>query len=84
MNNLLGDLLQYSKITEQTAEQELIQLNEALEEVSCNLREKIIRTEAKINFPEVLPAVRMSRIHLVQIFQNLISNALKFVEKDRD
>ncbi|MEM9823506.1 MAG: tetratricopeptide repeat protein [Bacteroidota bacterium] len=81
MNNLLGDLLQYSRITEQAAEQELINLHEILDEVSCNLREKIIRTEAEINFPETLPAIRMSRIHLVQIFQNLIGNALKFVKE---
>ncbi|MEM8908599.1 MAG: tetratricopeptide repeat protein, partial [Bacteroidota bacterium] len=80
MNSLLGDLLQYSKITEQSAERELIHLEEILEEVSCNLREKIIRKEAVINLPPALPAIRMSRIHLVQIFQNLISNALKFVE----
>ncbi len=80
MNSLLGDLLQYSKITEQTAETELIQLEEILEEVSCNLREKILRKEAVINFPSNLPSICMSRIHLVQIFQNLISNALKFVE----
>lgn len=82
MNSLLGDLLQYSKITEQSAEMELIKLEEVLEEVSCNLREKIIRKKAVIDIPKSMPSIRMSRIHLVQIFQNLIGNALKFVETD--
>lgn len=82
MNNLLGDLLRYSRITEQSAETELIKLDDILEEVSCNLRERIITSKAVIKTPPPLPAIRMSRIHLLQIFQNLISNALKFVEKD--
>jgi len=82
MNNLLGDLLRYSRITEQSAEKELIELEDILEEVSCNLRERIITSNAVVKTPPPLPPIRMSRIHLVQIFQNLISNALKFVEKD--
>ena len=82
MNNLLGDLLEYSKITAQSAETEPIRVEDILEEVSCNLREKIIRTKAIIQYPPPLPSVRMSRIHLIQLFQNLISNALKFVEKE--
>ncbi len=82
MNNLLGDLLRYSRITEQSAEQELIELDDILEEVTCNLRERIITSNAVVKTPPPLPPIRMSRIHLVQIFQNLMSNALKFVEKD--
>ena len=53
-----------------------------MEEVTCNLRERIITSHAVVKTPPPLPRIRMSRIHLVQIFQNLISNALKFVEKD--
>ena len=80
MNNLLEDLLEYSRISAEDPTNEEINIKEVIEEVQSNLKEQIQRTKASIICGKDMPPVRMNRLHLVQLFQNLISNAIKFVE----
>ncbi|MEL6864917.1 MAG: ATP-binding protein, partial [Bacteroidota bacterium] len=80
MNNLLEDLLEYSRISAQAPTREFIDIYEVVNEVSSNLKEKIRRQNARIDCAEDLPKMRMNHLHLVQLFQNLISNAMKFVD----
>ncbi len=83
MNNLLGDLLAYSRITSSVAENERTTLGDILEDVTGNLREKIVSNQAVLNFPSEEIDLQISRVHLLQLMQNLIGNGLKFVPKDR-
>jgi len=83
MNNLLGDLLAYSRITSSVAENERTTLGDILEDVTGNLREKIVSNKAVLNFPSEKIDLQISRVHLLQLMQNLIGNGLKFIPKDR-
>ena len=80
MNKLLVDLLEFSTLTTQQASSELINLRSVIDEVVHNLQDVIVQKNAIINYPTRMPSVRMIRIHLIQLFQNLVSNSLKFVE----
>lgn len=80
LNSLLIDLLEYSRISSQAATNEKLQISDTVKEVLANLKGIIKEKNAKIDFSDDLPAIRMSKLHLIQIFQNLISNALKFVD----
>jgi signal transduction histidine kinase len=83
MNHLLEDLLQYSTLTMNGKEiiREQVKLDEIVREITQNLQSAIQNKEATIIFPDNMPFVFMSRLHATQLLQNLISNALKFVEK---
>ena len=83
MNNLLGDLLAYSRITSSVAENERTTLGDILEDVCDNLREKITSNEAILDLPVEKIDLQISRVHLLQLMQNLIGNGLKFIPKGR-
>lgn len=83
MNNLLGDLLEYSKITSSKAENARTILGDVLNEVTSNLQEKIISSQATITLPSEKIDLRISRVHLLQLMQNLVGNGLKFIPPGR-
>jgi light-regulated signal transduction histidine kinase (bacteriophytochrome) len=77
MSCLIQDLLAYSRINAKPLEFESIYCNRILEEVRANLFFDVSASGAKIVSGE-LPVVRGDRTQLVQLFQNLIGNAIKF------
>ena len=76
MKTLITALLAYSRIGSRTLPFSRVDLNEVLGEVRELFREKPTR-EAQIEWTE-LPKVWGDRSQLVQLFQNLVGNALKF------
>jgi signal transduction histidine kinase len=81
METLLSALLEYSTIaSEKIDDVKTASVGKALNDVLQNLSLKITESEARINYPSVLPDVKINHLHLSQIFQNLISNSLKFCE----
>jgi signal transduction histidine kinase len=83
MNTLLTDLLEYSSIFNQKPGREAVPVKQVLDEICFNLKGLINQKNAEISYADEIPALQMSRVHLVQIFQNLVGNALKFVPNDR-
>ncbi|MGB1242357.1 MAG: tetratricopeptide repeat protein [Chitinophagales bacterium] len=81
MYRLLDDLLTYSKIDKQESKQETIDLNNLLEIVEQTLSDDIEAKEASIHIHD-LPTIKASDTELYQLFENLISNALKFRGED--
>lgn len=79
MDILLADLLKYSSIATEKIELTRVSLDRALQVALENLQADITRREAIIRKPETLPDIYGSETLAVLIFQNLISNALKFV-----
>jgi PAS domain S-box-containing protein len=77
MGNLIDDLLLYSHVSQRPHDTETIDLNKkvqrALEDLELDVEEK----KAIINVGK-LPVVQGYRRQLQQLFQNLISNALKY------
>jgi PAS domain S-box-containing protein len=79
MRSLITGLLQYTRINK-TEDFEKIDVNEVINEVIEMLHEKVNTTNAKITV-EKMPLLNCSSIYLSSLFQNLISNALKFKNK---
>ena len=77
MSRLVRDLLAYSRISAKPLDLKLVDCNQILEEAKANLLADISATGAKI-ISEELPVVRGDTTQLVQLFQNLIGNAIKF------
>jgi len=80
MKNMIEDLLSYSRLISKKSQFEKINTKEILKDVLTDLSEKIKETEAKINSNH-LPEIIADKIKITRIFQNLISNSLKFSKK---
>tara|TARA_R110002110_G_scaffold64680_9_gene178803 strand:- start:3320 stop:5476 length:2157 start_codon:yes stop_codon:yes gene_type:complete len=78
MQQLIRDLLDYSRIGTRGRPMEDISLSEALEEARLNLSLIIQETGAEFELPSCLPEVTADHSQIVQLFQNLISNAMKY------
>jgi PAS domain S-box-containing protein len=80
MKTLIKDLLDYSRIGRETQAKK-IDCNELLHEVQADLDGLIKETHAEIHATE-LPAIHGYPTEIKQLFQNLITNAIKFRQKD--
>lgn len=81
MNRLIQDLLAFSRVGTRGREFTPTDCNEVLEMARMNLKVAIEETGARVT-SDPLPTVMGDDTQLVQLFQNLISNAIKFT-KDR-
>lgn len=77
MQTLIDDVLAYSKVDLQAAEFNTIDANTALEKALANLKGRIQESQAMITI-DPLPIVMADKTQLMQLFQNLIGNAIKF------
>jgi light-regulated signal transduction histidine kinase (bacteriophytochrome) len=77
MHQLLDDLLEYSRITRGPQKYVRVDLEEVLDECYNNLKVAIHESNAVID-SDPLPVVVANRTQMIQLFQNLISNAIKF------
>ncbi|HEY9804952.1 MAG TPA: ATP-binding protein, partial [Candidatus Obscuribacterales bacterium] len=77
MQTLIDDVLAYSKVDIQGIEFELTEVETALDRALANLRGRIADSSAIIT-QEPLPTVMADSTQLMQLFQNLIGNAMKF------
>lgn len=77
MQTLIDDVLAYSKVDMQGIEFAPTSAQEALQKALNNLRRRINQTGATITHDE-LPTVMADSTQLMQLFQNLIGNAIKF------
>ena len=82
MRLLIQDLLAFSRVTSQSHELTPVSLSEVLEGVLGDLEVKIQETQAQIAVGP-LPTLKADALQMRQIFQNLISNALKFQQPGR-
>ncbi len=81
MNDLLTGLLNLSSLTSERAENEDVNLSEIVEIVKSNLKIAIEEKDAIINYKGKAEHIPMNQMHMIQLMQNLVGNALKFVEK---
>ena len=77
MQRLLNDLLAYSRVGTRRKPFAAIDCNSVLSDVLANLKPAIEESGAVITH-EPLPFVRGDEVQLIQLFQNLIGNAVKF------
>ncbi|HYI95177.1 MAG TPA: PAS domain S-box protein [Bryobacteraceae bacterium] len=78
INVLVKDLLSYTNVASLDAVvPALLDPNSVLEDVRSTLQETIAQTQAVIT-ADALPRIRIHRTHLFQLFQNLLSNSIKY------
>jgi two-component system sensor kinase FixL len=81
MQNLINDLLAFSRITTKAQPFAKVDLNRILREVLLDLEVAIEQAGARVE-AETLPQVEGEPVQLRQLFQNLIANAIKFRKTD--
>ncbi|MBW4420691.1 MAG: GAF domain-containing protein [Myxacorys californica WJT36-NPBG1] len=81
MQTLIDDVLAYSKVDLKGIEWELTEVETALNQALGNVRGRTTETGAVIT-SEPMPTIVADGTQLMQLFQNLIGNAIKFRQKD--
>ena len=77
MQNLINDLLEYSRVETRGKELTVADMHNILGQTINNLSIEIVKKNALVTNDE-LPTILADRGQMVQLFQNLIGNALKF------
>ncbi|MEO1261346.1 MAG: ATP-binding protein [Bacteroidota bacterium] len=82
MSTLLQNILEYSRINQVGENLQLVDLNQNVRAV-LRLLDRTIHEKNAIVECHTLPTIVGNDTQLLQIFQNLISNSLKFIPADR-
>ena len=77
MQALIADLLVYSRVGRQAINRTKVDLSKLIAQVESDLSLLILETDAEITTGD-LPVITADHSKLLQLFQNLISNSLKF------
>jgi PAS domain S-box-containing protein len=80
MKKLIEDLLRYSRVSSLPPEMEPVDLREVVNEVLLDLEVSVERSKGVVEVKH-LPKIEADNTQMRQLFQNLISNALKFHNK---
>ncbi len=80
MEDLVTDILEYSEIPLKKMRIKTIPLEKVIEEVMDDMSKTIEDSGANIDIEGDLPEVKDSYSSLIQVFCNILSNALKFVD----
>lgn len=82
MQRLISDMLAYSQSAHADPVTEPVDLNAVLAAARLNLSQSLSETGATLE-AGILPVVLGEETQLVAVFQNLLSNSLKYRDKDR-
>jgi len=82
MAQLIDDLLTFSRLSHISTSFEEVDLNSILSQIKDDLEIPIKEKDASIHV-QTLPTVKGIPLQLSQVFQNLISNSLKFTHPER-
>jgi len=77
MQDLINDLLMFSRLTTKEQRFSPVQLGKVMTAVLSDLEVRIEENDAKIEY-DPLPQIEADPVHMRQLFQNLLSNAIKF------
>lgn len=83
MDRFVQDLLSYGRVTRAPVRPEPVPLREVVDEAISALATQIAERQAVVAVETDLPDVEADRTLLGRVVENLISNAVKFVPKDR-
>ncbi len=82
MRRLIDDLLNFSRVSSESNFTEMVDLNEVLCDVKDLLSESIKSNDALVEIHQLPTIHEANKGNLTQLFQNLISNALKFKKEN--
>jgi signal transduction histidine kinase len=78
MQGLINELLTYSRVTMRGSPFAEADIGKLIEQAKENLAADIGRTKAEITVEGAMPKVKADAGQLISVFQNLISNAIKY------
>ncbi|HYH14563.1 MAG TPA: ATP-binding protein, partial [Flavisolibacter sp.] len=80
MRELIQNLLHYSQLSKGEIAEESVEVNELVNQALQNLKSSLDTSRAQVTVENEVGFVFGDRVQLVQLIQNLISNALKFTD----
>jgi PAS domain S-box-containing protein len=83
MRELIQNLLHYSQLGKGEIAQEIVSVNDLVQHALQNLNSSLDISKAKVNIQNEVGTIFGDRVQLIQLIQNLISNALKFTDADQ-
>ena len=83
MESLISDILTFSKLNDADKYFEPIEMSDVIAKVKKKLAQSIYESEAEIYLTNTLP-VQGDKVMLGELFENLISNAIKYRSPDRN
>jgi signal transduction histidine kinase len=79
MEQLLSALLEYSTVaSDDEAVKNATHLSKVIDEIKDNLHSIVQEKKGVISVEGTMPTVWITQLHLTQLFQNIVGNALKF------
>ena len=80
MDHLIENILKYSSLDNTSAKEELISTQEVVTEIISMI---YIPNHIEVRIKNELPIIRADATRIQQLFQNLISNAVNYIDKDQ-
>lgn len=77
MKKLILDLLEYSRVNTSSIEREQVNLNDILQELKLTYARILEETGGSLTMNK-MPVIKANRTQITQLFQNLVSNAIKY------
>ena len=78
MKTLIIDILNYSRLSARDAPNEKVDLNNLLKDLKDDFELTINEKSAELHVMGMLPVIEVNKGQIRQVFQNIISNGLKF------
>ncbi len=82
MQNLINDLLMYSRVTSKSRPLKDTDMNLVMRQIQSNLAVAVEESGARLEIGE-MPVIKTDEVQMIQLFQNLVANALKFRSEDK-
>jgi two-component system, chemotaxis family, sensor kinase Cph1 len=83
MEDLIDSLLHFSRLGRIDLSMQPVNLNEILDNILDLLSARIEQEKIEIRIPKSLPRIYGDRTQISEVFNNLISNAIKYGDKDK-
>jgi chemotaxis family two-component system sensor kinase Cph1 len=83
METLIDSLLLYSRVGQQELVLEAIDLNRLVDETLEALRPRLQQTKMEVRIPRPLPTIACDAVQVGSLLGNLLSNALKYNDRDQ-
>ncbi|MCP4648453.1 MAG: PAS domain S-box protein [PVC group bacterium] len=83
MHRLINDLLAISRIGREKVPFEEIEVEKIIEKVKLRLELAIRQKDAELIIVNKLPKIFCDRVRLTEVFYNLVSNAIKYADKQQ-
>ena len=80
MDKLIGDILTYSSIGEESGRGNMVNVNKIVNNINNTI---YIPSHIEVKITNNLPEIEADETRLQQLFQNLMSNAINYIDKEK-